>query len=246
MPASTSLASTITFSAMNLPAFSSGDRHSQGSVGQRLGRDVVEDSHRPGGGERNVAGRMAEHIDRRAQPILLEERDCAVGNFCQPSLADGVRLAHQPDRKSVVGLDVRLALDQPARSVPPDRIGGGRPGQDEPDQPGCQARRIAVSPLALARRERAQPQRVEADEALGVLLVVGAAIVLEGHQRVRIERFRRFAAGDDDVALVELQPDRRPRRPAGSCRSAPAASRAPARTRSRCRSARHSAASARP
>ena len=45
---------------------------------------------------------------------------------------------------------------------------------------------------AVARRQRAQPQRVEADEAGGVLLVVGAAVVLEGDQRVRVERLRRL------------------------------------------------------
>ena len=54
--------------------------------------------------------------------------------------------------------------------------------------------------------ERAQPQRVEPDEALGVLLVVGALVVLEGDERRRIERVRALAAGHHHVALVELEP----------------------------------------
>ena len=45
--------------------------------------------------------------------------------------------------------------------------------------------------LAVARGERAQAQRVELDEAGGVLLVVGALVVLEGDQLVGIERLLR-------------------------------------------------------
>ena len=51
--------------------------------------------------------------------------------------------------------------------------------------------------------ERAQAQRVEADEALGVLLVVGALVVLERDQVVDRATWR-SAAGHDHVALVEL------------------------------------------
>ena len=46
--------------------------------------------------------------------------------------------------------------------------------------------RPQISRLCLAlvaHAERAQPQCVEADEALGVLLVVGALVVLEGDER---------------------------------------------------------------
>src|SRR6185369_14997736 len=54
--------------------------------------------------------------------------------------------------------------------------------------------------------ERAQPQRIELDEALRVLLVVGALVVFEGDQRRGIKRGRALASGDDDVALVKLEP----------------------------------------
>src|SRR5207237_6769167 len=57
-----------------------------------------------------------------------------------------------------------------------------------------------------AHAKRAQSQRVEPDEALGVLLVVGALVVLEGHKRGGIQRFHAFAAGHQHVALVELEP----------------------------------------
>ena len=110
---------------------------------------------------------------------------------------------------------------------------------------GQLSRALSVPPL-VAPRQQPQPQRVELDEALGVVLVVGAGIVLEGDDLLGIEAVGRLAADDMDAALVELEPDRA-RRPSPGCdRSAPAASRARARTRSRCRSARHSAASARP
>src|SRR6476661_10943159 len=62
-----------------------------------------------------------------------------------------------------------------------------------------------ASPLAVAHGERAQAQGVETDEAFGILLVVGALVVLEGDERRGIERLGAVAAGDDDVALVELE-----------------------------------------
>jgi hypothetical protein len=53
----------------------------------------------------------------------------------------------------------------------------------------------------------AHAQRVEFDEAGGVLLVVGAGIVLEGGDgRVEQRIGFRIAADDDDVALVKLDP----------------------------------------
>src|SRR6478752_4742444 len=54
--------------------------------------------------------------------------------------------------------------------------------------------------------ERAQPQRVEPDEALGVLLVVGALVVLEGDERRGIQRLPAFPAGHHHIALVEFEP----------------------------------------
>src|SRR3569623_167763 len=68
---------------------------------------------------------------------------------------------------------------------------------------------IAAASAALERipplAERPQPQRVEPDEAFGVLLVVGALVVLEGDQRRGVERRGARAAGHDHVALVELE-----------------------------------------
>src|SRR5690606_9824409 len=43
-------------------------------------------------------------------------------------------------------------------------------------------------------------------EAFRVLLVVGPAVILEGHEIVAVEGFRRPAAHDDDITLVQLQP----------------------------------------
>ncbi len=48
-----------------------------------------------------------------------------------------------------------------------------------------QSQNDGSSGIALARRQRAQAQRVEADEAGRVLLVIGAAVILEGHEVVR-------------------------------------------------------------
>src|SRR5262245_62390591 len=62
--------------------------------------------------------------------------------------------------------------------------------------------------LALpAPAEQAQAERAQLDEALGVLLVVGAGIVLERDHLVRVERFRARSADDDNIALVELERD---------------------------------------
>src|SRR5580698_219372 len=62
--------------------------------------------------------------------------------------------------------------------------------------------------LALAHRQCAQPQRIELDEALGVLLVIGALVVLECDQAFAIERIRRLPPHQDGVALVELETHR--------------------------------------
>src|SRR3989442_12129107 len=59
--------------------------------------------------------------------------------------------------------------------------------------------------LAPPLPERAQAQRVEADEAFGVALVVGGAF-LEGHEILVVERIFALAADDRHIALVELEP----------------------------------------
>src|SRR5690606_1462846 len=77
----------------------------------------------------------------------------------------------------------------------------------------CGGWRAAAWPPALYRYVSAtalggdvHAQGVQLDEALGILLVVGAGIVLEGGD-VGVERriVLRLAAGDDDVALVQLE-----------------------------------------
>src|SRR5215216_2694878 len=56
------------------------------------------------------------------------------------------------------------------------------------------------------RGKRSQAQGVEPDETGSVLLIIGAAVVLEGDEGIGIKRFRRFAAGNGNVSLIELQP----------------------------------------
>ena len=71
-------------------------------------------------------------------------------------------------------------------------------------------------PLPLPRRQTPQPQRIELDKTFRVALVVGAGIVLEGDQILRIERVGAVPSHDDDVALVELESPHQFRRTASS------------------------------
>src|SRR3569623_1273115 len=84
------------------------------------------------------------------------------------------------------------------------RVSTGRLARDRAEQPALTLR--LERPLALS--QRSQAQGVELDEARRVLLVVGALVVLERHQRRGIQRRVALAAGDDDVALVQLEPHR--------------------------------------
>src|SRR6266849_6670141 len=61
-------------------------------------------------------------------------------------------------------------------------------------------------PPAVAERADLEPQGVEVDEPLGVLLPVHA-VRLEGREIRPVERPRRLAAGHGHRALVELEPD---------------------------------------
>jgi hypothetical protein len=56
-------------------------------------------------------------------------------------------------------------------------------------------------------RQQLQPQRVQLDEALRVLLVVGAGVFLEGDMRLGIERVVGPAGDGAGGALVELHAD---------------------------------------
>src|SRR5262245_52480589 len=58
-------------------------------------------------------------------------------------------------------------------------------------------------PFALS--ERAQPQRIEADEAGGVALIVSCRAFFEGHQVLIVERIFALAPDHTDIALVELE-----------------------------------------
>src|SRR3990170_5862138 len=77
------------------------------------------------------------------------------------------------------------------------------PTQLSPRGTGTQMAASSSLPLA----QQPQAQRVELDEAFGVLLVVGAFIVLEGDDLVGVERFRALPADDHDIALIELEHD---------------------------------------
>src|SRR5260370_1449780 len=58
--------------------------------------------------------------------------------------------------------------------------------------------------LAIALGERPQPQRVELDEAAGVVVVVGDGAFLEGDEVLVVERIGAVAADQDHIALVEF------------------------------------------
>src|SRR6056297_2244771 len=90
------------------------------------------------------------------------------------------------------------------------RDGWRRPAHpsDPPTRQGRPViRRSGAGAARLAARQQPQPQRIQPDEALGILLVVGAGIVLEGDMRLGIEALRRLPADDGRRALVELHAD---------------------------------------
>src|ERR1700732_2088886 len=66
------------------------------------------------------------------------------------------------------------------------------------------AKRGRLPPVAL--RREAQAQRLQANEALGVALVVDL-VLLEGDVRQAVEAVRRLPTDDPRQPLVELQPD---------------------------------------
>src|SRR5260221_14462875 len=69
--------------------------------------------------------------------------------------------------------------------------------------------RCCRSSVRLFARRLGEPeaQRVELDEALGVALVVDH-VLLEGDMGEAVERLRRLAADDPDMALIELEAHR--------------------------------------
>src|SRR6266545_3369633 len=62
--------------------------------------------------------------------------------------------------------------------------------------------------LLPSLRQGAQSQRVQSNESLRVAVVVGAVALLEGDEVAIVERIRRRAPDDCDMAPIELELDR--------------------------------------
>src|SRR6516162_4977853 len=83
-----------------------------------------------------------------------------------------------------------------ARSLVP-RSGPGRLTSSNGIGNSAQAATLSVFlRRALAHRTQPQSQRVQLDETLGIPLIIGALVVLEGDRLHGIERPRRLAAND--------------------------------------------------
>src|SRR6266536_4591326 len=67
-------------------------------------------------------------------------------------------------------------------------------------------KRVSASQLAPALRQGAQAQRIEADEPLRIVLIVGGGAVLERHEILIVERIGALAADHRSLALVKLEP----------------------------------------
>ena len=63
---------------------------------------------------------------------------------------------------------------------------------------------LALVSLAAHGAQSAQAQGLELDEARGVSLVVGAAVILKGRERLVVQAVRAFASHQDDVALSDV------------------------------------------
>ena len=172
--------------------------------------------------------RRPRQIDHRARQRRARQRALEVGDAAEPRQLDvGDVRAEQPPGEGVSELVQQDRQQQADDDDEPGRhhlrVAGGEVGigeeqqhqhehhveidRDAGDAADLHARRTWVrsAPALVAHRQRPQPQRVEPDEPLGVLLVVGALVVLEGDEAGRIERLGALAPGDDDVALVELE-----------------------------------------
>src|SRR5262249_34202777 len=64
---------------------------------------------------------------------------------------------------------------------------------------------LLLPDLPVPLRQGAQPQRVEANEARGVAVIVGDLALLERHQVLVVERIRALTSDHVDAALVELK-----------------------------------------
>src|SRR5262245_61589980 len=71
-----------------------------------------------------------------------------------------------------------------------------------PPHPPLAGRDNSPRQLAPALRQRAQAQRLEPDEALRVLLIVGDRAVLERDEFLIVERIGTVATDDGSLALV--------------------------------------------
>src|SRR5207302_1031197 len=101
----------------------------------------------------------------------------------------------------------------PSRAPPisptvPCTIPPAAPGSPRSSTIGWQRRGDALAfrfQPAPALSQRAQPQRVEPDEAGRVAVVVGDGAFLEGDEVLVVERIRTLAPDHADIAFVELQ-----------------------------------------
>ena len=59
--------------------------------------------------------------------------------------------------------------------------------------------------LAPSLTERAQAQRIELDESLGIAVVVSHCALFESHEILVVERIFALAADNSDIAFVELE-----------------------------------------
>src|SRR5207248_10334285 len=65
---------------------------------------------------------------------------------------------------------------------------------------------LSAPQLAPALRQRAQTERIEPDEALRIVLMVGGGAILERHQILIVKRIGALTADHGSLALVELEP----------------------------------------
>src|SRR5690606_18750597 len=111
---------------------------------------------------------------------------------------------------------VSSALRMPAAMVSRDMgapLGSGGSGitsgrtsqQAERSVMRAPRRRSALHPRVPCR-DQPQPESVQPDEAFGVLLVIGARVLLEGHVLFAVERMVRPTRDRGGAALVELHP----------------------------------------
>src|SRR5262244_64974 len=118
------------------------------------------------------------------------------------SLATGMTRA-QPAPKAATTMVVARKTSTTRATRPASSSSGNSPGM----RATCTCMAGPGLPAAVAESADLQAERVQVDEALGVLLSVDA-VGFEGHEVRAVEGVRRAAPRHGDRALVELEPDR--------------------------------------